>query len=786
MSSLHKIAQTKDAERIGNKAVGLHELADAGCRVPEFCVLDQEFLATYNGEGETVLQEIRKCFHEPPGLWAVRSSASIEDGRQKSFAGQFTTRTNVHTEDLPQAIEAVVEGYALVDSDFGYGVIIQKMIPSEYSLVIFTHDPINPEEPAIHINIVRGEGEGLVTGEKIGQVYRIKEGQLVAADPEKNDFLPILEPFVAEILAKTFEILEKKNGIPLDFECSIKSGKLYWLQVRPMTTPEKQEPKAVWDNTHAEGNYPGLSSPLTISFFKRTVSVTNRLLAQRIGIPKKRIFALADDFNNMCGGINGRVYYNITAWQRLMTQMPLGKMVAKKLPSLWGKEKSQAEIKVKRPGIFYRIRTAFRLLALVFRYKKLRKEFDRDFEKIFRDYRSKNMGEWGLEQYTAAYDKIEHEFGRLWLVPSLNGLRLAVLNAIVQKLWGSSGTTGNNVAMLNEQDFSTRAVTDLNEIGGMVQGSEELMDIFEKGHFSDISERSKAIHPELFQKINSYIQTFGARAVDEDLKLETVNYRIDPDLLVERIRRSLKANLFSDKKKSTAEQNPASQTKERWPKSYFLRNLKDAFKDRETFRYYRSEVYDLVRDLALATGRQLHTHGALDSERDVFFLSMHELFWKTRLADYQEIKAAAQGRKEDYDRYKELPVYHRYIQYENEFKPYIEMPDGPTTDVIRGTACSSGLVQGKVMMVSDIEKLMGTVRGKIIVAENIRPEWMNLLLDSAGIVSERGNLLSHTSILCREFGIPCIVGVKNIMSVVNNGDSIIMNGETGEVFITNE
>ena len=77
-------------------------------------------------------------------LWAIRSSADAEDGADQSFAGIYTTICNVKTKDLLSAIKTVLNDYQAIDSkanlddkSIGFGIIIQKMVQSDYSGVIF-------------------------------------------------------------------------------------------------------------------------------------------------------------------------------------------------------------------------------------------------------------------------------------------------------------------------------------------------------------------------------------------------------------------------------------------------------------------------------------------------------------------------------------------------------------------------------------------------------------------------------------------------------------------------
>jgi pyruvate,water dikinase len=73
--------------------------------------------------------------------------------------------------------------------------------------------------------------------------------------------------------------------------------------------------------------------------------------------------------------------------------------------------------------------------------------------------------------------------------------------------------------------------------------------------------------------------------------------------------------------------------------------------------------------------------------------------------------------------------------------------------------------------------------GEILVARHTDPGWIALFANAAAIVVERGSLLSHSAIVARELGIPCVVGLKDATGWIRSGDTISVDGGTGEVRI---
>ena len=97
-----------------------------------------------------------------------------------------------------------------------------------------------------------------------------------------------------------------------------------------------------------------------------------------------------------------------------------------------------------------------------------------------------------------------------------------------------------------------------------------------------------------------------------------------------------------------------------------------------------------------------------------------------------------------------------------------------------GIGCCAGIVRAPVRLIHDprSETLQA---GEIMVARFTDPGWITLFANAAGILVERGSLLSHSAIVARELGIPAIVAIDGVMEWLQNGEVVEMNGATGEV-----
>ncbi len=100
----------------------------------------------------------------------------------------------------------------------------------------------------------------------------------------------------------------------------------------------------------------------------------------------------------------------------------------------------------------------------------------------------------------------------------------------------------------------------------------------------------------------------------------------------------------------------------------------------------------------------------------------------------------------------------------------------------KGDPASPGVQSGPVKILMSIREIGKIAPGDILVAEQTNPDYVPAMRKAVAIVTERGGRTSHAAIVSRELGIPAVVGVKNIRSLVKDGLVVTVNGSTGEVF----
>jgi phosphoenolpyruvate synthase/pyruvate phosphate dikinase len=185
-----------------------------------------------------------------------------------------------------------------------------------------------------------------------------------------------------------------------------------------------------------------------------------------------------------------------------------------------------------------------------------------------------------------------------------------------------------------------------------------------------------------------------------------------------------------------------------------------------------------------ALGQIWHEEGHLEKPRDIFYLELNEIKSMTNGKFNSELSGRIKDRIQEFEGYKkQVPPQERFSTYGNDFKDeYIYSLEKveDAEDGLSGIGCCPGIVQAKVRVVMDPNEIE-SLNGDILVTSSTDPGWVTLFPTASAIIVERGSLLSHSAIVSREMGIPCIVSVTG--RTLKSGDEVLMDGSTGNIKI---
>ena len=101
-------------------------------------------------------------------------------------------------------------------------------------------------------------------------------------------------------------------------------------------------------------------------------------------------------------------------------------------------------------------------------------------------------------------------------------------------------------------------------------------------------------------------------------------------------------------------------------------------------------------------------------------------------------------------------------------------------DGLGGMGVSPGVAEGVVRVVHDPRR-EHLERGEILVCRGTDPAWTPLFLTAAGLITEVGGLMTHGSVVAREYGIPAVVGVHDATTRLTTGQRIRIDGSSGAI-----
>ena len=202
------------------------------------------------------------------------------------------------------------------------------------------------------------------------------------------------------------------------------------------------------------------------------------------------------------------------------------------------------------------------------------------------------------------------------------------------------------------------------------------------------------------------------------------------------------------------------------------------------FRFLREQVsslytfgYGLFRYYYLEMGNILVRRGWLKDAQDIFYLTAAQVKDTIQspepLTDYRALVA---HHKAEIEHYRDMPL-----------PPVIYGDDPPpvqdsTLEKLIGIPTSIGHYTGRVVAVRGIQDFPKVKQGAVLVIPYSDVGWTPLFARAGAVVSESGGLLSHSSIVAREYNIPAVVSADGAMRLKDE-TLVTVNGHTGEVFI---
>ena len=784
--------------------------------------------------GQNVLAEIGPALHELSDngeQFAVRSSAIDEDSLDSSFAGQLESYLSVPASAVPEKVAAVwrsgfservlayraEKGMPLIPRK-APAVLVQRMVKAASSGVAFSADPVSGRRGVVVISAVEGLGTDLVTGESNSDDYQVDRSGKVSRNlgtvghlSENNARL--LSDEQANRIAEIARQIARRLRHPQDIEWAIEGDDLYVLQARPITTlndlPDPDDACNIWDNSNIIESYSGVTTPLTFSFARSAYEGVYREFCRILKVPEPRITASDAVFRHMLGLIRGRVYYNLLNWYRVLTLLPGFTVNRHFMEQMMGVKESLAHDVVDKASVatsWDRLRDGWHLgrmiAAIVGNYFALDRKIQRFYLRLndaLAD-RAPCLSDMRIDELAAYYNSLVDQLLTRWDAPLLNDFFTMIFHGLLRQLcqrWLNCGDElANELVRAQGGMISVEPALRLRKMAAIASRNPELVQMLRRGEPSECARALRQV-PELSKEYDEYLAKFGERCLEE-LKLESPTLHDDSSLLLRSIGELAQGHATTPESKS--EDTGPAPAEERVSKilrghplrrrifAWILRNTRERVRARENLRFERTRVFGRVRSIFAQIGVRLHALDRLDCPRDIFYLQVDEVLgFLNGTVVTTNLKALISLRKREFcefrtepappDRFKSFGPVHRSTKFEASSIPQVS--DAPGEER-HGLGCCAGIVRGRVRLVTDPHSASLPV-GSILVAERTDPGWIMLFPAAAGLIVERGSLLSHSAIVSREMGIPTVVSVAHVTKWLHDGDLVEIDGAKGIV-----
>ena len=824
-----------DLSRVGGKGLNLGKLTRAGFQVPQgFCVTTDAYLFSTQNLPEQNANSIKDLALAPelvaeiygayenlqPATVAVRSSATAEDLAEASFAGQQDTFLNVKSDELLDALKACWaslwseratayrETQGIADEGLAMAVVIQEMCEADVSGVLFTVSPFNQSASVIESNW--GLGESVVSGAITPDSFQVSretgkvlektiatKREMVTADgvsevPTEQQDVPSLTDAQLGELTKLGLQVESLYEQPMDIEWALADEAFVLLQARYITTAPSSITSAesvaqlrqteiqrlegcadpygtVWCHHNLAEVLPA-PLPMTWSVMKKFMSGIGGLgkAYRSLGFyPSARV-----DSDGILDLICGRIYVNLNREAELhfegfpfahdfnaLKQNPQQAMYAQAVPDI---TRSRASFWLKLPLHVVRMSKA------EMRLRQYRSDFDHVLTaEVFPTFQSEVEAEWEVSYADLSDVELVKKF-EIWCTKTLDdfapkaltatllaGFSLQRLAGVLQKC--TDETTAKSIANRLISGLSGNLTVETNtKLQQVAAGDLELID---------------------FRK------DYGHRAVDE-FELAQPRWREDATYL-EQIVASLDSvggichpNTLKPQReqRESAERELAELVKDKRGLRKQIESELDFTRRympfRETAKFYLMLGYEQIRRALLELDCRYELDGG------IFYLVPDEL---QQLIDGKTFDDVIARRK-----------------MERELMLQIEMPDVIFSDALEqvgapmvteaaetysGVGVSAGVASGKARVLLKPSEARLSDRDYILVCPSTDPAWTPLFLHAAGLVMERGGILSHGAVVAREYGVPAVANIPNATRYISDGQMLHIDGNTGTVSI---
>lgn len=774
-SALQVLGKTPLSVELGSKAKHLSEMLSLGLPVPPgFVVKNRE------------IKETSQCIEECGGYpVAVRSSGGLEDMGDASFAGMYETYLNVQNEqELNTAIKKCFESasadrvqdyikskglnFSAAAVESTMHVLVQKMVQSERSGVLFTIDPVEGKEEEFYIETCLGLGERLVSGAVTPSRFRWNWQKEELSFSQINDEGTKLSLSELKTLSETALTIQRHYGRPQDIEWAFDEvGKLWILQSRPITQINWR--KDVPELTNADLKDGGISArvcpPMMFSLYQEAMQTSMSYYFKNV-----RLLSTAENVQWMFH-YYGRAFWNVGVVKTALARLP--GYDEKEFDVGLGIQKNYGESGAQRTTLnpLSLLNALLALCGVTWEYQdclKMVKEFTKWFEET----------DVGLKKRCLRLSEVsDKEFWKL--AHEVFDFHFRTETSYFRTIYNNSNYQSDLRSKLKKWDKKDNADL-LAMLGGLddmahmkvQRGFEQLVVIAKNKGFESVA---------WLCGLNNFLKDHYHHG-DVELDLTVPRWGECPDRVKQIVSEMMTTELSKERTQTTwidawKRFNGVMDSQWGWRlfgRDSFYKMLitsRRFLSHREQMRTYSTRAYFLWRMIILEGAKRLGL-----SDTDIHLLRSQEFLARKKLSE-EELRIR-----------RNLLEGYRFFNAPNEFggeleeKKSIELSEGQW----QGIGCSSGEIEGVVRVIQILSESNILENNEILVTQFTDPGWTPVMARASAVITEVGGVLSHAAVIGREYGIPAVLNLAGATKKLKSGQRVRVNGRTGVVTLLEE
>ncbi|SKC14876.1 phosphoenolpyruvate synthase [Dyadobacter psychrophilus] len=770
--------------------------------------------------------------------FAVRSSATAEDLPTASFAGQQDTYLNIIGQEailrhiskcwaslftdraVTYRIQTGIPGGGFDHHKVRLSVIIQKMIFSDVSGIMFTADPVTAHRKVTSIDASFGLGEALVSGLVSADNYKVRDGHLIEkkistkkllinalthGGTQKQDIETEWQNRQALTDEQILEVssigkkIESHFGSPQDIEWCMAGGTFYVVQSRPITTlfpiPETNDPESAKGSPHvyvSVGHQQMMTDamkPLGLSFFLS-------LNPGRMRTAGGRMFV--DVAENLASSVTREIILNTTLGKSdpLIKDALLTILERQDFIKMQPEEKADKNEPSTPLDASGTSAPSSKEAASVEVVNELIKRNEMLVEELKQRIKRKS----GADLINFILEDIQ-EWRKSLFDPRSYDILMAGINAmswVNEKMyeWLGEKNAADTLSQSVPNNVTSEMGLALLDVADAVRPYPEVIAHLQKvkdENFLDTLPRLNG-GQETQNAILAFLKKYGMRGAGE-IDITRTRWAEKPSILIPVILGNVK-NFTPNASSRKFEQGKYEALKKEQELLHRLRQLPDGDqKAKET-----KQMIDMIRNLVgyreypkygmvnrffvyrtalLEEAERLVQARVFREKEDIYYLNLAELaeVVTTNNLDQNIISR----RKEDYERFEKMTP-PRVMTSDGEIITGRYKRENLPAGAIVGLAVSSGVVEGRARVILNMEDA-DIEEGDILVTTFTDPSWTPLFVSIKGLITEVGGIMTHGAVIAREYGLPAVVGVENATKLIPDRQQIRVNGTEGWVEI---